>query len=93
MFLVPKSAKVDEQEQKKSVDDLWADFMKDTGFKPKNSKPTTSSNTSTPSKSSSSADKLIASPDKKEVKSATKVKVTQIFEFAGEEVKVEKEVR
>ncbi|XP_050292696.1 craniofacial development protein 1 [Anthonomus grandis grandis] len=81
---VVESPKV-EEDQKKKADDLWADFMKDTGFKAKSSRP---------SESQTSKPKVENKPIVSSVsnKPTNKVKVTQVFEFAGEEVKVEKEV-
>ncbi|XP_028134152.1 craniofacial development protein 1 [Diabrotica virgifera virgifera] len=79
------------EETKANVDDLWADFVKDTGFKTKGSIKSTQPTSLKPKeniiKSSSSSQSSST-----ESKPANKVKVTQIFEFAGEEVKVEKEV-
>ncbi|KYQ57693.1 Craniofacial development protein 1 [Trachymyrmex zeteki] len=69
-----------EEEEKKRADSLWADFMKDTAVVSK-SKPQNSINRSN--------DK--SSPIQKP-KVQEKVKITKVFEFAGEEVKVEKEV-
>ncbi|KYM79869.1 Craniofacial development protein 1 [Atta colombica] len=68
-----------EEEEKKRADSLWADFMKDTAVVSK----------SKPQNSIRSNDKTapIQKPKVQE-----KVKITKIFEFAGEEVKVEKEV-
>ncbi|ERL95174.1 craniofacial development protein 1 [Dendroctonus ponderosae] len=80
------------EEQKKKADDLWADFMKDTGFKSKGSgNKTTISDNSSKSSTSSKAGSAEKNQDTSQ-KPPAKVKVTQIFEFAGEEVKVEKEV-
>ncbi|XP_022908907.1 craniofacial development protein 1 [Onthophagus taurus] len=81
----PEKKLLTEEEQKKKVDDLWAMFKKDTSFKPKEApqKPDieeTKENT-----------KQNISIPKEEAKKET-VKVTQIFEFAGEEVIVEKEL-
>ncbi|XP_014485377.1 PREDICTED: craniofacial development protein 1 [Dinoponera quadriceps] len=69
-----------EEEEKKRADSLWADFMKDTAVvsKPK------PQNTIHRSKE--------RSPPIEKPKVQEKVKITKIFEFAGEEVKVEKEV-
>lgn len=69
-----------EEEEKKRADSLWADFMKDTAVAPK---PKTQSSTNGPKEKSST----LIKPKVEE-----KVKITKIFEFAGEEVKVEKEV-
>ncbi|KAJ8919668.1 hypothetical protein NQ315_006196 [Exocentrus adspersus] len=82
------------EDKKKNVDDIWADFMKDTGFRPKNSNANSSVNSSKPRANSDKVNHSVEKPsDKQESKRPVeKVKVMQIFEFAGEEVKVEKEV-
>ncbi|KAI4493298.1 hypothetical protein M0802_009466 [Mischocyttarus mexicanus] len=69
-----------EEEEKKRADSLWADFMKDTAVA---SKPKQQSPTNGPKEKSSASIKPTAEE---------KVKITKIFEFAGEEVKIEKEV-
>lgn len=69
-----------EEEKKKRADSLWASFKKDTGFKPKNLKPSV--------QSVSNNLKTQPLPNRTQ----EKIKVTKVFEFAGEEVKVEKEV-
>lgn len=88
--------KPEEKDDKKNVDDIWADFIKDTGFRPKNSKNDASLNSSNSFSNHASDKANIPSEDSSEKQSiqkpAEKVKITQIFEFAGEEVKVEKEV-
>lgn len=94
---VPKQQQDDPKEKKKKEDDIWADFMKDTGFQSKNVRKTAVPNTSTSttnnkSSSESQKRKTEASTTKPLHRPAEKVKITQIFEFAGEEVKVEKEV-
>ncbi|XP_032675412.1 craniofacial development protein 1 [Odontomachus brunneus] len=72
--------KLTEEEEKKRADSLWADFMKDTAVvsKPK------PQNTINRSKE--------RSPPIEKPKIQEKVKITKVFEFAGEEVKIEKEV-
>lgn len=70
--------KLTEEEEKKRADSLWADFMKDTASK---SKPQ--------EKINKSKEK---SPPLEKPKVEEKVKITKVFEFAGEEVKIEKEV-
>ncbi|XP_054012377.1 craniofacial development protein 1 [Hylaeus anthracinus] len=69
-----------EEEQKKKADSLWADFMKDTAIV---SKPKPQNSTNKPKEKS---------PPLEKPKVEEKIKITKIFEFAGEEVKVEKEV-
>ncbi|XP_024880619.1 craniofacial development protein 1 [Temnothorax curvispinosus] len=71
-----------EEEEKKRADSLWADFMKDTAVG--KSKPQNSINSINKSKE--------RSPPIQKPKVQEKVKITKVFEFAGEEVKVEKEV-
>nr|CAI5819964.1 unnamed protein product [Callosobruchus analis] len=84
---------VTEEEKKKKEEDLWADFMKDTGFKPKSRTLGLSPKSISSTSSSASDKKVISDAEKKPLhKPVEKVKVTQIFEFAGEEVTVEKEV-
>lgn len=68
-----------EEEEKKRADSLWADFMKDTAVV--KSKPQNSIN------KSNERSLPVQKPKVQE-----KVKITKVFEFAGEEVKVEKEV-
>ncbi|XP_011868516.1 PREDICTED: craniofacial development protein 1 [Vollenhovia emeryi] len=68
-----------EEEEKKRADSLWADFMKDTAV-PK----------SKPQNSISKSNERLPPIQKPKVQE--KVKITKVFEFAGEEVKVEKEV-
>ncbi|XP_018577729.1 craniofacial development protein 1 [Anoplophora glabripennis] len=84
-------------DKKQNVDDIWADFMKDTGFRPKNSKTDTnlgSSSTRVNQANNSKTNDSSRNIEEKQSiqKPVEKVKITQVFEFAGEEVKVEKEV-
>lgn len=74
-----------EDEKKKKEDELWADFMQDTGFKPKSQTQLSQSAPKDNAKNESLPEQYLK-------KNEEKVKITQIFEFAGEEVKVEKEV-
>ncbi|EFA00183.1 craniofacial development protein 1 [Tribolium castaneum] len=76
---------VSEEEKKKLADDIWADFMKDTGFQ---SKKDVAKNLPTNSNKPTTVDNA----KKTEEKKPETVKITQVFKFAGEEVKVEKEV-
>lgn len=80
----------DEVRQKKKSDDLWASFLSDVGSRPKDS--TTSSKSSTKQEVDSSV--LKAAPLSTETKASgpAKVTITKVFDFAGEEVRVNKEV-
>ncbi|XP_006607981.1 craniofacial development protein 1 [Apis laboriosa] len=69
-----------EEEEKKRADSLWADFMKDTAMTPK------------PKQQNVTNKSKERSPSIEKPKVEEKVKITKVFEFAGEEVKVEKEV-
>lgn len=75
-----------EDDKKKKADSLWASFMKDTGFKSKTAKIDSKTLVEDKAKSDSSKSSAPAS------RIQEKVKVTKVFQFAGEEVKVEKEV-
>ncbi|RZC32084.1 craniofacial development protein 1 [Asbolus verrucosus] len=80
-----KVEQLTEEERKKKEDDIWADFMKDTGFQSRsNIYENTEMKKVNPPVKASSDDKL--------KKSAEKMKITQVFKFAGEEVEIEKEV-
>ncbi|XP_076750003.1 yeti [Xylocopa sonorina] len=72
--------KLTEEEEKKRADSLWADFMKDTASTPK------------PKNQNDTNKQKEKSPSMGKPKVEEKVKITKVFEFAGEEVKVEKEV-
>ncbi|XP_034249859.1 craniofacial development protein 1 [Thrips palmi] len=89
--LAIEKEKLTEEEEKKKADSLWADFMKDVG---PIKRPTPAS--SKAGNSSSSPAVKTALPKtvstEKENKVENKVKITQIFEFAGEKVEVTKEV-
>ncbi|RZF36038.1 hypothetical protein LSTR_LSTR005854 [Laodelphax striatellus] len=88
----PEEKKLSVEEEKKKTEALWEDFLKDTGGRTASSSRTQSSNIPE-AKSNGVANETIdqsktPQPDKKE----NKMTVTQIFEFAGEKIKVEKEV-
>lgn len=89
--LAAEKEKLTEEEEKKKADSLWADFMKDVGG-PMSRKTTTSTTTKVDSPASSSpavkTTQVKPTPTEKE----NKVTITKVFEFAGEEVKVTKEV-
>lgn len=93
----------DKEENKKKEESIWADFLADVEDKPSpppkpkksswgallgNKKPSSSTDT-TPAKPPPPAKK---ENNKESSSKQEKVKITQVFEFAGEEVRVEKEV-
>ncbi|KAK9882377.1 hypothetical protein WA026_020899 [Henosepilachna vigintioctopunctata] len=82
---------ITEEDKKKQADALWADFLQDTNFKSKTSvQKTNPSSISLDKKKTNNKDFIKSETQTK--KQPDKVKITEIFEFAGEEVKVEKEV-
>lgn len=78
-----------EEDKKKRADSLWESFMKDTGFKSKNTKcllhVQNNAKASTETKDENAKQTQTNKVEEK-------VKITKVFQFAGEEVKVEKEV-
>ncbi|OWF53525.1 Craniofacial development protein 1 [Mizuhopecten yessoensis] len=87
-----KSAKKEEQE-KKRTDNLWASFMSDVGGRPK-PKPAPSSGLGalgSLSKPCTSSSPKLATPTSAPANPAGKVKVTKVYDFAGEAVEVTKE--
>lgn len=86
----PTKAEDNEAKEKKKSDDLWASFLSDVGSRPKESAP--ASQSSITQKASSSVAKVSpVSTQAKEPGPAT-VTITKVFDFAGEEVRVSKEV-
>uniref|UniRef100_A0A0C9R250 Craniofacial development protein 1 n=1 Tax=Amblyomma americanum TaxID=6943 RepID=A0A0C9R250_AMBAM len=80
-------AALTEEEEKKRADQLWSDFLKDVEPIPKKRSAPVTNTVTAPSISSPSVTcPQAAAPAEK------KVKVTQLLEFAGETIKVEKEV-
>ncbi|KAM5263301.1 craniofacial development protein 1 isoform 4-T4 [Ctenodactylus gundi] len=75
-----------EDARKKKDDELWASFLNDVGPKAKVT-PSTQAQTEVTSSS-----KLVKAEELERPKEAEKVKITKVFDFAGEEVKVTKEV-
>ncbi|XP_040894429.1 craniofacial development protein 1 [Toxotes jaculatrix] len=90
-----KSAKVedgddDEARQKKKSDDLWASFLSDVGSRPKESTPAAQSGST--QKADSSVSKSAPLSNETKASDPTKITITKVFDFAGEEVRVNKEV-
>lgn len=81
----------DDVKQKKKSDDLWASFLSDVGSRPKTSTDTPDSSSTVKSENKTSA---VTTTPKSETKQSqpAKVTITKVFDFAGEEVRVNKEV-
>ncbi|XP_069701252.1 craniofacial development protein 1 [Periplaneta americana] len=75
-----------EEEEKKKADSLWSDFLKDTGGSINRPKPamTNGNKKEDPPE--------VKAESQKTVQKENKVTITKLFEFAGEEVRVTKEV-
>ncbi|XP_069995022.1 craniofacial development protein 1-like [Penaeus vannamei] len=90
---------VSSEKDKKKEDNLWADFLADVEDKPSPPpKPKASSWAALLGKKSSSSANSTSEPKKETQKTknqdnkSSTVKITKVFEFAGEEVRIEKEV-
>ncbi|XP_067386248.1 craniofacial development protein 1 isoform X2 [Emydura macquarii macquarii] len=89
-----KGVGVEEEEKKKKEDALWASFLSDMGQKSKApaaaQMPSPQTNKATEEKSLSKFQEEAKEPEKP--KDVAKVTITKVFDFAGEEVRVTKEV-
>lgn len=94
---VEKVGRSDDLKQKRKADDLWASFLSDVGTRPQQSP--------TPAESGNTEEAQDLSPSDPSVSMATKtpepakpaasqstVTITKVFDFAGEEVRVTKQV-
>ncbi|KAL7401566.1 hypothetical protein ABVT39_001509 [Epinephelus coioides] len=80
----------DEAKQKKKSDDLWASFLSDVGSRPKD--PTPASQSGTTQKDDSSVLQAECLSPTTKASEPAKVTITKVFDFAGEEVRVDKVV-
>lgn len=90
---VTKSVGDIEERQKKKADDLWASFLSDIP-RPKAEVPSASSQKFTSAAATDEPSKLSTASSQKEdkPKDSSKITITKVFDFAGEEVRVTKEV-
>ncbi|XP_003472078.1 craniofacial development protein 1 isoform X1 [Cavia porcellus] len=80
-----------EDARRKKEDELWASFLNDVGPKSK-VPPSTQAKTEEQTEETTSSKSLIKTEELEKPKEAEKVKITKVFDFAGEEVRVTKEV-
>nr|XP_004659672.1 craniofacial development protein 1 [Jaculus jaculus] len=80
-----------ENARKKKEDELWASFLNDVRPKPKVS-PATQVKTGEETEETNSSKLLVKAEELEKPKEKAKVKITKVFDFAGEEVRVTKEV-
>ncbi|XP_030622335.1 craniofacial development protein 1 [Chanos chanos] len=93
---VSVSKEADEEVKRKKEEDLWASFLSDVGRRPKaTAAPSTTASqeaTSTASSDEPSKAPLEVQQDALKPKESSKITITKVFDFAGEEVRVTKEV-
>lgn len=80
-----------EDARKKKEEELWASFLSDVGPKPKGT-PSTQVKRENEAEETSSSKVLVKAEDQEKPRETEKVKITKVFDFAGEEVRVTKEV-
>ncbi|XP_036765188.2 craniofacial development protein 1 isoform X3 [Manis pentadactyla] len=80
-----------EDARKKKEDELWASFLNDVGPKSR-VPPSTQVKRGEETEETSSSKLLVKTEEPEKPKEAEKVKITKVFDFAGEEVRVTKEV-
>ncbi|XP_059420949.1 craniofacial development protein 1-like [Carassius carassius] len=83
-----------EEKHKKKADDLWASFLSDVGPQPKAAPPSVDSQqfTSTTGTDKTSKPSTASPQQEDKPKESSKITITKVFDFAGEEVRVTKEV-
>ncbi|XP_051580156.1 craniofacial development protein 1-like [Myxocyprinus asiaticus] len=93
-YYIGKSRKDNEEHNKKKADDLWASFLSDVGPRPKAAAPSTGSLliTSTASTGNPSKPSTVSQQQEDKPIESSKITITKVFDFAGEEVRVTKEV-
>ncbi|KAG8514671.1 Craniofacial development protein 1, partial [Galemys pyrenaicus] len=80
-----------EDAKKKKEDELWASFLNDVGTKTK-VPPSMQTKKEEETEETSSSKLLVKAEELEKPKETEKVKITKVFDFAGEEVRVTKEV-
>lgn len=80
-----------ENARKKKEDELWASFLNDVGPKSKTA-PGSQAKVAEETEETSSNKPLAKADELEKPKESEKVKITKVFDFAGEEVRVTKEV-
>ncbi|XP_027858487.1 craniofacial development protein 1 isoform X1 [Xiphophorus couchianus] len=87
---LPKEDSDDDEKRKKKSDDLWASFLSDVGSRPKDSAPSCQSDSTKETECSVLKETSLSTEAKPS--GPAKVTITKVFDFAGEEVRVDKEV-
>ncbi|XP_036417613.1 craniofacial development protein 1 isoform X2 [Colossoma macropomum] len=81
-----------EEKQKKKADDLWASFLKDVGPRPLAQSPASEQSMAMTSSDEPSKNTTESSEQEPKPKEPSRITITKVFDFAGEEVRVTKEV-
>ncbi|KAM9068138.1 craniofacial development protein 1 [Sarcophilus harrisii] len=81
-----------EEEKKRQDDALWASFLSDVGPRSQPRPPRSQTKTEGESQEKSSDKSLVTAKESDKPSEREKVKITKVFDFAGEEVRVTKEV-
>ncbi|XP_023683032.2 craniofacial development protein 1 [Paramormyrops kingsleyae] len=86
-----------EDQEKKRADDLWASFLSDVGPRPKAAAPELLPSATDSKATSEEPNEAVDAPprlqgDEHKLEEPAKVTITKVFDFAGEEVRVTKEV-
>uniref|UniRef100_A0A8C2ANS9 Craniofacial development protein 1 n=2 Tax=Cyprinus carpio TaxID=7962 RepID=A0A8C2ANS9_CYPCA len=83
-----------EEKHSKKADDLWASFLSDVGPRPKAAAPSADSQQFTSTTGTEKPSKALTASQQQEdkPKESSKITITKVFDFAGEEVLVTKEV-
>ncbi|KAM4721588.1 craniofacial development protein 1 [Rhinophrynus dorsalis] len=81
-----------EEAKKKREDDLWSSFLSDVGQKPKVQTPASSTLNNQTVPKNNKYPSLVQNVETDKQKEDSKVTITKVFDFAGEEVRVTKEV-
>ncbi|KAI4877900.1 hypothetical protein NFI96_016783 [Prochilodus magdalenae] len=89
---VLKIVQEDENKQKKKADDLWASFLKDVGPRPADQSPDSKQSQAVDSSDEPSKTSTESAQQEPKPKEPSKITITKVFDFAGEEVRVTKEV-
>ncbi|XP_072551091.1 craniofacial development protein 1 isoform X1 [Salminus brasiliensis] len=89
---VSKPVEQDDKKQKQKADDLWASFLKDVGPRPTAQTPDSEQTTAKATLQEDSKTTIEPPQQKQKPKEPSRVTITKVFDFAGEEVLVTKEV-
>ncbi|XP_068943784.1 craniofacial development protein 1 isoform X3 [Petaurus breviceps papuanus] len=88
----PEKSIPSEEEKKRQADALWASFLSDVGPKSQARPPRSQVKTEGEGQEKSSDKSLVTAKESEKPSEREKVKITKVFDFAGEEVRVTKEV-